>query len=674
LEVGYMKLIKMTVTDSMGRTYILPKWEEGKELKLEDIDILIGKYAYVYKAAEPSETAEPDAEPQYVKDPYRFWATAAPNVLTKAEAHEILMTMPLGGARSGLYRYPRIGEQVLVAVEDTGGSAEYYQMGYVPSDSNPFNLVPEEGPEDSRRVFEQEGEVLRYANKAYGGSAYSEIGFYQEEKAQWPMTAGEENFPPIDVLVLDSAGNIRQTAWNHHLQKAARIEILAGTPEVLDRKTNAVDEYGTLPLGDRLGDDSSLHRGDVHIRAEGRVVIKAEQEIRLQVGRTVLVLDDTGFNVITRNIAGNYINSYDTMLDMRPRSGISLTGKNIDLKAGYRFNAGDGLGGTVATTMGNLNLGGREIGLDSYNNTEFMFTVLYQTLEYMVNAASGAMALEKGDIKIAEYVNFTQDNLVALIKLARKVNTLWAKRKEIRKQKKAEAEAAAALAALTAPLHAEVKDISDDGGVLDQLQEEQDAIDSARVGRRNQAKAAGREATAAETEAGSLADEAAAAEAAATEAEENGDPDAAEKRRLAAAKRAEANTASEAARSKREAADALDREVQDLRAQWRQAGRKLAQTQTLGEGLDDLAKSMEQGDPEDVVAYYRALVAHSRAALLQYEAAANEEVQAAYRAALANLTAAYENVKQHGWNDPSRDKVKGNWEHINWSTDDAEID
>jgi cell wall-associated NlpC family hydrolase len=154
--------------------------------------------------------------------------------------------------------------------------------------------------------------------------------------------------------------------------------------------------------------------------------------------------------VITRNVAGNYINSYDTSLDMNPRNGINLTGKNINLKAGYRFNAGDGLGGTVATTMGNLNLGGREISIDAYNNTEFKFTVLYQALEYLVNATSGGVALGKEDIKIADYVKFSQDNLEALIKLVRKANQLWAKRKEIVKQKEEEAARLAAKAAAEA--------------------------------------------------------------------------------------------------------------------------------------------------------------------------------------------------------------------------------
>jgi hypothetical protein len=423
-----MTLIKLIVTDSYGRT-IIPPTEKGKS-----IVSLIGNHEYVYKD---------DAKSQ--KDPYRFWAAEAPDQ-AKPAVHQIVMVMPLGGAMSGLYRFPRVGEEVLAAAvqESEGDTTEYYMMGYVPSAANPFNVAMG-SYEGSERIFEEEGEILRYYNAGYGDSAYSELGFYKAEKAQWPMTKGGEDFPPIDVLVLDSAGNIRETAQNHHLQMAKRIEILADTPEVIDRSTNAVDAQGTLPIGEYLGDDASLHGGDIHIRAGNRVIIKADQEIRLQVGRSIFRLDDTGINITTKNVTGNYVNSYDTTLDMNPRNGITMTGKNITLNAGYRFNAGDGMGGSVATTMGNLNLGGREVSIDSYNNTEYMFTVLYQALEYMVNAASGGMALGKADIKIADYIKFSQDNLEALSKMARKVYKLWAKRKEVRKQRKDEREREEAL-------------------------------------------------------------------------------------------------------------------------------------------------------------------------------------------------------------------------------------
>jgi hypothetical protein len=201
----------------------------------------------------------------------------------------------------------------------------------------------------------------------------------------------------------------------------------------MDHRTCKVDGAGTLPLGDYSGDDSYLHEGDIHIRAGNRVVIKAGREIRLQVGRTLLRIGDDGFNVITRNVCGNYINSYDTSLSMTPRDGIALNGKNINLQAGYRLNAGDGMGGAVSTAMGNLSISGRELSMDSFNTLEYKFMILYQGLEYMVNAASGGMALSgDADVRIAEYMKFTVDNLEELLRLGRRFNGVWAELKKHR--------------------------------------------------------------------------------------------------------------------------------------------------------------------------------------------------------------------------------------------------
>jgi outer membrane biosynthesis protein TonB len=139
--------------------------------------------------------------------------------------------------------------------------------------------------------------------------------------------------------------------------------------------------------------------------------------------------------VVTKNVSGTYVNSYDTSLDMSPRNGIVLNGTSINLQAGYRLNIGDGMGATVAATMGNLNINGREISIDSYNSTEYLFHTIYQGLEYLVNAASGGMALGKADIKIADYVKYSEDSLESLVKIARKIFSLNAKRKAIRKER-----------------------------------------------------------------------------------------------------------------------------------------------------------------------------------------------------------------------------------------------
>jgi hypothetical protein len=382
-------------------------------------------------------------------DPYRFYAMEYPYTADNPPPAEnpeapfpVQMTLSLGGGLSGFYRYPKIGEQVLVsspATQDTNASP--YLIGYVPSDQNSIfsdPVIPSDSDIIEDEAFNFEGQIMRRMNTAaaFGGTAgiYSEIGFYKKKKAEWPKTAGGTDYPSIDTMMVNSAGNLRKTVSNHYLQQGKRIEILVDAPE-MDHRTCKVDDAGTLPLGDYPGDDSYLHEGDIHIRAGNRVVIKAGREIRLQVGRTLLRIGDDGFNVITRNVCGNYINSYDTSLSMTPRDGVALNGKNINLQAGYRLNAGDGMGGAVSAVMGNLSISGRELSMDSFNALEYKFMAAYQGLEYLVNVASGGMALSgEADVRIAEYMKFTVDNLEELLKLARRFDSLWAERNVRAKQ------------------------------------------------------------------------------------------------------------------------------------------------------------------------------------------------------------------------------------------------
>jgi hypothetical protein len=324
-------------------------------------------------------------------------------------------------------------------------------MGYLPSRFQAYNglyiaksqkgdKTYEYVKEDTTKIFEGQGEVFRYAKQGENldpeQRSYSEIGFYTGV-AQWPLVAEKEatdkppEFPRIDVVNIDSTGNMRKTAVNHHLQKAARMEILVDAPEVLDRKTCAVDEQGSLPLGDNVGDDSGLHRGDLHVRAGGRVIIKASDEIRLQVGRTILRIDDSGFNVISKNMNGNWLNTADASINMSPRGGISLTGKKIKASAGYQINLGDGMGGSFASTLGAVIVNGRQVDINSHNNLEYSFFALYQGLEYLLNTTSSSFALAGSDnVEIADYMKFATDSLKSLIQLAKKVNKIWGDRKK----------------------------------------------------------------------------------------------------------------------------------------------------------------------------------------------------------------------------------------------------
>jgi hypothetical protein len=414
------------------------------------------------------------------KDPYTFYAVTA----NGTDKQDITLVLPVGGELSGLFRFPRVGEKVLVEMGGTSGSGNYL-LGYIPSsEKKELNFVPDdvegEGNSEEKKAEDKQkkeqlekdklledgkGMVFRYqqtgkkqdkAKKA--GEQYSEIGFYHE-KTMW-KTAKEsdsenskENFkevvkinasdeakgacPKIDKIHIHSTGDIKTNAANHQLITAKRMEILSDCPEIDHLKDS--DTEGKLPLGDVKGDDSALHRGDIHIRAGKRVVIKAAKQIELQVGRTVLSIDDKGFNVTTRKINSNWPNSFDTSLTLNPRSGITMFGQGVNITSAYSTQIGDSLGGGLTFSSGAVSLSGREIQLGTQGKAEYLWLLAAAALEQVVN--TGMVGAARADDDPAANsaiaaITLVKDDLKTIKELALEFYDLYKKASELRFRKK----------------------------------------------------------------------------------------------------------------------------------------------------------------------------------------------------------------------------------------------
>jgi hypothetical protein len=327
--------------------------------------------------------------------PYQFYAKKQ---ISDKKTVVVNMVMPIGGKENGFYRYPKADESILVDDDGKGDNASYYLMGYLPSAGTKDNnfltndkTTGDKFTQEKNTLLDEEGMVLRYEQTGKvtpsaedAADRYSEIGFYRRE-TQWQstdkgykdVTGDDPVYPKIDQINILSTGDIHTTAKNHQLLKANRFELLAGCDDINHKIVGVIDEetgeyIEDLPLGDNPGDDSELHKGDVHIRAGNRVVIKAEEEIRLQVGRTVLTITDEGFNVTARQTCSNFATAYDATLELQPRSGISMAGKNVEISAGYELNVTDAMGGSLASTLGVVEIKGRELQIEAYDKVEFV--------------------------------------------------------------------------------------------------------------------------------------------------------------------------------------------------------------------------------------------------------------------------------------------------------------
>jgi hypothetical protein len=419
--------------------------------------------------------------------PYQFYAKVNER---ETETKVVNILMPVGGKESGLYRFPRPRECVMV--DDGDGTGTYYLIGYLPNarkqESNFLsNAAPVEGEDgydtkqenfDAERaaLLDAKALVLRYEQTGKKvpedgkDERYSEIGFYRKE-TQWPTTSktdyksvppersedesdeayserlviadfprntGEAAadhikrvtpetpetpvFPKIDRLNIQSSGDMRAVAKNYQLLKAKRFELLVNTSDTIhDQKELARDD---LPLGDNPGDDSTLHAGDAHIRARNRVVIKAGEEIILQVGKTAVKISDGALDVISKMVDSNFTNAYDTTFSMSGSDGISMYGRNVKINSEISLDLGDTYGGSFSSALGVVSIGGREIKAAGYDSVRYGLLVGNAAARYIQAISAGSMGAAKADDTwqyIHAYIKFTTNLLIHGAQLIAKI-------------------------------------------------------------------------------------------------------------------------------------------------------------------------------------------------------------------------------------------------------------
>ncbi|MDR2659216.1 MAG: hypothetical protein LBC27_04415 [Spirochaetaceae bacterium] len=295
-------------------------------------------------------------------NPYRFQAHS-PNDGGKVE-YTVNIVMPLGGAESGLYRSPRKGETVLVAKESQSNSSTYYLMGYLPGTNQPFTA------NDKNKVIDDDGEVFRYKKTGENDSKdgyYSEIGFYNKATS-WRMNGGNSDHPKIDRINIYSTGDLHENSANHHKTSAKRFELLVDCADDASSEDskNEDGQENKRSFGDYEGDDPTLYAGDAHLRAKNRILIKAGAEIRLQVGRSAIVISDDGITITSKKTQKNVALPWDTVINLTPRDGITMFGQNVNVGAAYNFSLRESSGGAVSSMGGVMRLSARDLLAQSY--------------------------------------------------------------------------------------------------------------------------------------------------------------------------------------------------------------------------------------------------------------------------------------------------------------------
>ncbi|MBR1944986.1 MAG: hypothetical protein IJ846_01655 [Alphaproteobacteria bacterium] len=350
------------------------------------------------------------------EDMYSFYAIKDPNTSEKKVAEDqkaakVRIMMPLGGELNGMYRFPRVGEKVLVAVQGT----VHYLMGYLPAAETPFAEKDNKGKEKTE-VFDKEAQVMRYKKTGDNTSdnGYSEIGFYSET-TEWKEKEGKSNsktdedtnLPIVDKIKLSSSGDIETRAQNYNEVAAKRIGFYAGYDDDVEKRkakqkqnlkakktTLDLEAFPVLPQ-DYADQDPSFFSGDIQMRAKKRIVLKAEDTIEIMAGNSMIRMDSTGISLISRKASISAVNAWDSMITVSSRDGLNMFGTKVNINSAYKFSLSDAFGGNVMSMGGITRITGCDIRLRSMCKAAYVLKGVSASASFATNIGSMGMGIDQ---------------------------------------------------------------------------------------------------------------------------------------------------------------------------------------------------------------------------------------------------------------------------------------
>jgi len=342
-----------------------------------------------------------------------IFLVATPNG-EKGAVMDVAMTMPLGGRRQGLYRFPRVGERILV--EDLGD--RLVLAGYVPDRTGSFGDFPENGDDWSRRAT-----ALRYAppiGDISSNGSYDEIGFstwYNAvEQLQQRIVDGTcVSFLRMQAVELndvelynaaekDDAPKIvalrKEYFSNPGAASVQKVEDLAKTLvekyKVVNRPATAIRlrsigsviAYGQDGIELTTPGEFRINAGKVTINGYAAVDLQSTGVVRSAVGASSATVNADGAVLRSRKLldAGG---EYDSSVVVGAQDGVSVAGANVRLNGLFTASVNDALGAGAVAANGELRLTGAAVDLATVARDDA--TKAFERL----NETSGLNAIEQ---------------------------------------------------------------------------------------------------------------------------------------------------------------------------------------------------------------------------------------------------------------------------------------
>lgn len=322
-----------------------------------------GKHVYLNKISK---------ENSYENDiDYQFFAGRNWNkenaMFDEGKPSKINFTMPVGGKNNGSFRFPHYGEKILVVQQGN----QYFLMSYIPNSDEDFFSQGEfqefENKNGKLQGDNAKQEALKDAdvfclgkynpdsNKAVSIDSKSKKSTskieFSTQKTFWKKEEADKDYPDVVQLDVSSEGDIYTTAAGYNEINARRVGIFSGVD--LEKFKSEKSDKGLmrLPL-DNPDASPSFQQGDIQVRASKRLVLKAGEGIDIQCGRSIIRIDDTGIEIKSAKIDPTYPLEDDSTVLLSSRTGVNVSGSNLDLRAGIKYSISENMGGNISSFAG----------------------------------------------------------------------------------------------------------------------------------------------------------------------------------------------------------------------------------------------------------------------------------------------------------------------------------
>ena len=330
--------------------------------------------------------------------------------------NEVLFTMPIAGLGQGLYRYPRIGERILVL---DNKDSRYILLSYLPDTKTmPFfqsrktssdeeiktllklnGLTEEQQKEIIKKYQAQESSladgqlaeqsvatVLRHSSNNFmiNKEKEADITNYLSEESSKKFTA---SLKPLNRNV---DASFKASDYQNKDIKYSEIGMYSGSsyyddkekqwmwsPETLRIQTpgNQYNHTGLTNVSTAnafvFSTPNATKFGEFRVIDVGSVVIDAKKSITLKVAGNVIKISETGISIGSQSTCTEGT-PYDSKLSLNP-IGASLSGLEVKIGSTMSTSVSSGFGELIKLNKGKVSIGGHSVDLATDDNRTMNF-------------------------------------------------------------------------------------------------------------------------------------------------------------------------------------------------------------------------------------------------------------------------------------------------------------